>query len=66
MATTMPSSVAAATSMPSIPVMGETIPRSRRAEARSALEQLKLGEALNDDEQNPLIYSRKKPALAKA
>ena len=38
LATTMPSSVAAAMSMPSMPVMGEMIPRSRCAEVRSALE----------------------------
>ena len=42
LATMIPCSVAAATSMPSIPVIGETIPRNLCAEAMIDLETAKL------------------------
>src|SRR5579872_57016 len=42
LATRMPNSVAAETSIPSIPVVGDTIPRSRFAEAINFREQAKL------------------------
>jgi len=64
LATRMPNSLAAARSNPSMPVVGDTIPRSRSAESISSREHAKLDAATSTSASLRPLFAAWKPALS--